>query len=110
MGKKKSLERLLNPRKIAVVGASNSEFKVGGIVFKRLLDSRRRLFPVNPKETAIQGHKTYPDIQSLPKDIDLAVITISAAAAVEAVKQCIERQIPNYIIVAGGFGEIRGQG
>ncbi|MFH2091388.1 MAG: CoA-binding protein [Pseudomonadota bacterium] len=110
MDKKKSLERLLNPEKIAVIGASNSEFKVGGIVFKRLLGSRRRLFPVNPKETAIQGHKVCPDIQSLPRGIDLAVITISAAAAVEAVKLCIERKIPNYIIVAGGFGETGGPG
>lgn len=107
---KLSLQRLLDPRKIAVIGASNSEFKVGGSVFKRLLDSRRRLFPVNPKETAIQGHKVLPDIQSLPLGIDLAVITISAAASVQAVKDCIKRQIPNYIIVAGGFGEIGEKG
>lgn len=105
-----SLHGLLNPQKIAVIGASNSEFKVGGIVFKRLLDSHRRLFPVNPKETAIQGHKVFPDIQSLPLGIDLAVITISAAASVQAVKDCIQRQIPNYIIVAGGFGETGGAG
>ncbi len=105
-----SLERLLNPQKIAVIGASNSEFKVGGIVFKRLLDSRRRLFPVHPKETAIQGHKVCPDIPSLPTGIDLAVITISAAGAVESVRQCIQRQIPNYIIVAGGFGEMGEKG
>lgn len=104
------LDRLFNPEKIAVVGASNSEFKVGGIVFKRLLDSRRRLFPVNPKETAIQGHKVIPDILSLPGDIDLAVITVSAAASVTAVRQCIEKQIPNAIIVAGGFGETGPEG
>ena len=110
MDKNRQLDRLLNPRKIAVIGASNSEFKVGGIVFKRLLDSRRRLYPVNPKETAIQGHKVYPDVASLPHGIDLAVITISAAGAVNAVKQCIEQKIPNYIIVAGGFGEICGEG
>nr|NJM04841.1 hypothetical protein [Desulfobacula sp.] len=78
MDKIASLKRLLDPKKIAVIGASKSKEKVGGIVFRRLMDSRRRLFPVNPKETAIEGYKVSPDIRSLPKDIDLAVITLSA--------------------------------
>lgn len=110
MDKLASLKKLLNPKKIAVIGASNNKDKVGGIVFRRLLDSRRRLFPVNPKEMVIEGHKVSPDIQSLPKDIDLAVITITAAAAVTAVELCIEKGIPNFIIVAGGFGEVGAQG
>ena len=110
MDKTASLKRLLNPKKIAVIGASNSKDKVGGIIFRRLLDSRRRLFPVNPKENAIEGHKVSPDIQSLPEDIDLAIITISAAAAVKSVEMCIAKKIPNYIIVAGGFGEVGAQG
>ncbi|MBU1343304.1 MAG: CoA-binding protein [Proteobacteria bacterium] len=110
MDKTASLKRLLDPKKIAVIGASNSKEKVGGIIFRRLLDSRRRLFPVNPKETAIEGHKVFPDIQSLPKDIDLAIITISAGAAVKSVELCIEKKIPNYIIVAGGFGEVGTEG
>ncbi len=105
MNKMKSLKNLLDPRKIAVIGASNSSHKVGGIIFRRLLLSRRRLFPVNPKETVIKGHKVSPDIHSLPEDIDLAIITISAAASVKAVELCIGKKIENYIIVAGGFAE-----
>ena len=110
MDRTASLKRLIDPKKIAVIGASRSKDKVGGIVFRRLLDSRRRLFPVNPTETAIQGHKVSPDIQSLPDEFDLAIITISAAAAVKSVEACIDKKIPNYIIVAGGFGEVGGQG
>lgn len=110
MDKRASLKRLLDPKKIAVIGASKSKNKVGGIIFRRLLDSRRRLFPVNPKETAIEGHKVCPDILSLPNDIDLAIITVSAAAAVTSVEMGIEKGIPNYIIVAGGFGEVDAQG
>jgi len=110
MDKIKSLKKLLDPKKIAVIGASNSKEKVGGIVFRRLLGSRRRLFPVNPKETVIEGHKVNPDIQSLPDDIDLAIITISAKASVSAVEMCIDKSINNYIIVAGGFAEVGGIG
>ncbi len=106
MDKIKLLKTLLDPKKIAVIGASNSKEKVGGIVFRRLLGSRRRLFPVNPKETVIEGHKVNPDISSLPDDIDLAIITISAKASVQSVESCIKKNIQNYIIVAGGFAEV----
>ncbi len=106
----KALEKLLDPGKIAVIGASRSKTKVGGIVFRRLMDSRRRLYPVNPKETAIEGYKVFPDIRSLPVDIDLAVVTTAAASAVEAVKTGVAHGIPNYIVVAGGFGETDAEG
>ncbi|MCP4022470.1 MAG: CoA-binding protein [Desulfobacteraceae bacterium] len=105
-----SLQQLLNPQKIAVIGASKSKGKVGEIVFRRLMGSRRRLYPVNPKEIVIEGHKVLADIGSLPQDIDLAVITISAAAAVNAVEECAKKGIPNHIIVAGGFGEVGEEG
>ncbi len=105
MTNKKSLTRLINPGKVAVIGASNSMDKVGGIVFKRLLESRRRLYPVNPKETVISGIKVFADIEALPHDIDLAVLTVSAQASVTAVESCAKKNIPFAIIVAGGFGE-----
>ncbi len=105
MSDKISLIRLLDPKKIAVIGASNSEIKVGGIIFKRLLESGRHLYPVNPKESSISGVKAYPGIEELPHDIDIAIITISAKASVNAVESCAKKNIPFAIIVAGGFGE-----
>ena len=110
MNNKISLTRLIDPKKIAVVGASNSKGKVGEIIFKRLLESRRRLYPVNPKEAVISGIKVFPNIESLPDDIDLAIITISAKASVYAVEDCAKKNIPFAIIVAGGFGEIGEEG
>lgn len=105
MDRTESLKKLLNPERIAIIGASNSTEKAGGIIFRRLIESRRRLFPVNPKETVIQGYKVFQDIAGLPENIDLAVITVSAEASVTAVDQCIKKNIQNFIIVAGGFGE-----
>ncbi|MCK5312159.1 MAG: CoA-binding protein, partial [Desulfobacteraceae bacterium] len=110
MSDKISLTRLIDPKKIAVIGASNSKGKVGEIIFKRLLESRRRLYPVNPKEIVISGIKVFPNIEALPDDIDLAVITISAKASVIAVESCAKKNIPFAIIVAGGFGETGEEG
>jgi len=110
MSDKIPLSRLINPKKIAVIGASNSKGKVGEIIFQRLLESRRRLYPVNPNEVVISGIKVFQSIEALPEDIDLAVITISAKASVGAVESCAKKNIPFAIIVAGGFGEIGEQG
>ena len=105
------LERLLDPARIAVIGASGKKGRVGRIVFERLIASRRRLYPVNPNETVIRGYKVFHDIADLPDDIDLAVITVSAENAVAAAEECAVRRIPYIVVVAGGFGEtgVRGK-
>jgi acyl-CoA synthetase (NDP forming) len=110
MKKTYELNRLLNPRKIAVIGATEKEGKIGNIIFQFLLHSRRRLFPVNPQEEVIFGHKAYNHIRSLPDNIDLAIITLSAEKAVTAAQEIAEKKTPYIIIVAGGFGEAGPEG
>lgn len=105
-----SIAKMLNPQKIAVIGASDDDKKVGGIVFKRLTDSGRKLYPVNPKSSKIQGYTAYQSIKDLPDGIDLVVVTVSAKKAVDAVRLCAEKKIPHYIIVAGGFSEVGKEG
>ncbi len=100
------LKRLLDPKAIAVVGASNRKGNIGRIIFERLVPSLRKLYPVHPREAALLGHEAFPDIGSLPDGIDLAVIATGAAASVEATEACAAREIPFIIIVAGGFAEI----
>ncbi len=99
------LQRLLNPKAIAVVGPSNREGNIGRIIFERLVPSLRKLYPVHPRETSIMGHEAFADVTALPDGIDLAVIATGAAASVAAVEACAARGIPFAIIVAGGFGE-----
>ena len=105
-----TIEGLLDPRSVAVVGASNRKDKVGGIIFEGLKRSRARLYPVNPHEDVISGHKSYPRISDLPAPVDLAVITVRADRAVEIAEQCGRNGIRNLIIVAGGFAEAGEQG
>ena len=107
----KKIEKLLNPESVAVVGASNSEEKVGHIIFEGLTRSKARLYPVNPHEDVISGHKSYPRISDLPDIVDVAVITVRAEKAVDIAEQCARKGIDNIIIVAGGFAEagVRGR-
>ena len=101
------LSRLLDPRTIAVIGASETPDSPGRIIFELLQRSGRSLIPVNLKRKSVFGRPAYPDVESVPREsaIDLAVITIPAAAAVPAAEGCARRGIPFVIVVAGGFGE-----
>jgi acyl-CoA synthetase (NDP forming) len=101
----RKIEKLLNPESIAVVGASNNREKVGSIIFEGLKRSRARLYPVNPHEEVISGHKSYPAVSDLPATVDVAVITVRAEKAVEIAEQCARRGVGSLIIVAGGFAE-----
>ena len=99
------LHRLMNPKSIAVVGASDRKGSVGRIIFERLVPSLRKLYPVHPKATALLGHDAVSDIKDLPEGIDLAVIATNAKAAVAATEACAAHGIAFIILVAGGFSE-----
>jgi len=101
----KKIAKLLNPESVAVVGASNAKEKVGSIIFEGLRRGKARLYPVNPHEDVIAGHKSYPQISDLPAAVDVAVITVRAEKAVDIAEQCARNKIDNIIIVAGGFAE-----
>jgi len=99
------LKRLFNPKAIAVIGASNREGSIGGIIFERLIPSLRKLYPVHPRESHIMGYAAFTEIAMLPEGIDVALLATGAEAAVAAAEACAVKKIPFLIIVAGGFGE-----
>ena len=99
------LQRLLKPKSIAVVGASNRAGNIGRIIFERLIPSLRKLYPVHPKEKNILGYTAVAEIAALPEGIDIAIIATSAETSVSAAEACASKGIPFLIIVAGGFSE-----
>jgi len=106
----KKIDKLLNPESVAVVGASNAKEKVGSIIFEGLRRCKARLYPVNPHEDVISGHKSYPRVSDLPDTVDVAVVTVQAQKAVDIAEQCARNKIDNIIIVAGGFAEAGDRG
>lgn len=108
----RNLTRLFSPRSITVIGASQSPEKVGAVVLKNILSSgfKGHVYPVNPHLTDIDHLKCYPDVQSLPKIPDLAVIAVPAAIVVDIVKSIGEKGIKNIAILSSGFKEIGLQG
>ena len=72
----RNLDRILAPRRVAVIGASGRQRAVGHLVLANMRAGgfSGTLMPVNPRETEIDGLRVYPDVDALPEDPDLAVI------------------------------------
>ena len=104
--------KLLNPKSIVVVGASNDVTKPGGKLLKNLLDSRfnGEVYVVNPKETEIQGIKCHSKVEDLP-EVDCALIAIAAKYCPHTVDVLAnEKKTGGFVIISAGFSEENHEG
>jgi len=101
------VKELIKPASIAVVGASNNTHKPGGKVIENLISGNfdGPVYPVNPKETEVQGLKGYAGIDDLPK-VELAILAIPAKLCTETVQLLAEKKgTKAFIILSAGFSE-----
>ncbi len=102
-----SIEKILNPESIAVIGASRNPNKVGSAILKNIrLTFRGKIFVVNPFAEEIQGIKSYKSITNIKDRIDVAVISIPAEKVLKALKDCERKKVSAAIIISAGFKEI----
>lgn len=104
------LKQLLNPRSVAVVGASANPSKVSNVVLRNLSGGSFKVFPVNPKEDEILGMKCYPSMSAIPSDVDLALVILPARAALDAASECVEKGVPAVVVTSSGFAENDSEG
>lgn len=100
-------KQLINPDSIVVVGGSNEITKPGGKVLKNIIDGnyKGKLFVVNPKESEVQGIKSFQNINDLP-NVDLAIIAIAAKYSPETVEILAKQKNTRaFIILSAGFSE-----
>ena len=81
-----SLDAVLRPRSVAVIGASRQRGTISGEVFHNLLSYgfEGPVIPVNPRAEVVQGVLAFPDVERIPGTVDLAVVVVPAAAVLEA--------------------------
>ena len=103
----KKLDSIFRPKRIALIGVSNDPKSVGGITLRNLVGGGYNgvVYPVNPKREAVLGIPCFPDVKSLPKTPDLAVIMTSAKIVPQLVRECGEAGIHGLIIMSAGFKE-----
>ncbi|HDQ00734.1 MAG TPA: CoA-binding protein [bacterium] len=107
-----NIDKIMNPKSIAVVGASNRPGSVGLAVTSNIIKGGYRgiLYPVNPKSPSVQSIKSYPNISDIADEIDLAVIIVPAKAVSTVIEQCGNKGVKGAIVITAGFKEIGGEG
>ena len=106
------LSTMFEPASVAVFGASERRNSVGKLVFMNMIESgfKGQVYPVNPKHRKIQGHRAYPDLDSIGKPVDLAVITTPATTVPGIIESCGEHGIRAAVVLSAGFREAGPQG
>ncbi len=116
LGSPGSLAKLFEPRSIAVIGASANPDRIGGRPVAYLVrewlprDPRRRLYPVNPGRTIVQGQRSYKSITTIGVPVDLAIIAVPGASVVDAIRDCVTAHCHSAIVCSAGFAETGADG
>ena len=102
-----SLQQLIHPRSVAVVGASADPAKLTGrpVSYLRRHGFTGAIYPVNPRVTAIGDLPCFPDVASLPEAPDAAIVLLGAKSAAAAVAALAAKGCGAAVVLAGGFGE-----
>ncbi|MFW6110656.1 MAG: acetate--CoA ligase family protein [Thermoproteota archaeon] len=108
----KQLRPFFDPTSVAVVGASRKTGKAGHIIFQNFAENKRRgvfkgdLYPVNPNEKSVLGHKCYPSLTKIPGELELAVIVIPAQYVPDVMKDAASKNVKTAVVISAGFSEI----
>ena len=106
-----SIARILDPRRVAVFGASDDRGKWGGRImhYLALHGFTGEIVPLNPRRDIVQGRKCYARIADAPP-IDVAVIAVPAAAVPQTIRECADAGVGCCVIITAGFAEAGSEG
>jgi acyl-CoA synthetase (NDP forming) len=107
-----SSEAFINPKSVAIVGASGNPERTAGrpIRFLKQHGFKGDIWPVNPRQTEIQGLKAYPDLAALPRVPDQIYVTLDTDGAMAACEQAASLGVPFVAVLANGFSELGAEG
>lgn len=107
-----AIRALLNPKSIAVIGASESQEKFGGRLFKNLLTHHYngKLYPINSKRSNLFDIKAYPNLSNLPKPPELVVVALPRDRVKEEVLAAAKLGCKAGIIITSKFSDAGEEG
>jgi acyl-CoA synthetase (NDP forming) len=104
-GERPELEKVMNPRTIAVVGISDSS-RFGDGARRTMANSDAEFFWIHPTAETVMGEKTYPDLLALGRPVDAVFTAVSAGRMIDVVEQAGQIGAGGIITIAGGFAEL----
>ena len=107
-----TLDSLLKPQSIAVVGASRRTGSIGRQILHQLIEYEYRgmLFPVNRQADFVHSMKAYPSVSSIPDQVDLAIIVVPREQVLAVVDDCGQKGVKGLVVITAGYSETGEQG
>jgi acetate---CoA ligase (ADP-forming) len=102
-----ALAHVLEPKSVAVIGASRKRGSVGGELFHNLIASgfQGPVYPVNPAADFVQSVPAYRSLADIPGDVEMAVIAVPGGAVLDAAEQCAAKGVKALVVLSAGFAE-----
>ena len=102
------LKAALDPRSVAIIGASENPNKVGGrpVHYLDKFGFKGRIFPINPSRPEVQGHRCYKSLEDLPEAPEMVIVAVAGDNAIGAVEDCAAHGVKVAVVMASGFGEV----
>ncbi|MBU0957295.1 MAG: CoA-binding protein [Nanoarchaeota archaeon] len=101
------MEKIFNPKSVAVIGASHEKEKVGRLIYDNLIgNSKLKIYPVNVKGGKINGERVYSSVSEIEDEVDVGIIVVPAKVVPVVLEEVGEKGIKNAVIVSAGFGEV----
>ena len=102
------LRAALDPKSVAIIGASENPNKVGGrpVHYLDKFGFTGKIFPINPSRTEIQGHRCYKGLGDLPEAPEMVIVAVAGDNAIGAVEDCAKAGVKIAVVMASGFGEV----
>ena len=106
------LDRIFQPRRVAVVGASEKAGSIGNALMKNLIEGgfQGKLLPINPKYDALHGIEAVRSVPDLEPGVDLAVIATPIHTVPDIIQECVERKVAGAIVISAGGKEVGEKG
>ncbi len=108
----RTLDPILSPRSIAVIGASRSPATMGHQILSNLLryGFTGTIYPVNPNAPAIHSIKAWPSVSAIPDPVDMAVICVPKLLVAAVAEECGQKGVRGLVVISAGFREVGGDG
>src|SRR3982074_622530 len=102
------LEAALDPKSVAIIGASENPNKVGGRPAHYLdkFGFKGKIFPINPSRAEVQGFTCYKSLADLPEAPEMVIVAVAGDNAIGAVQDCAAHGVKVAVVMASGFGEV----
>ena len=107
-----TLEEILCPRSVAILGVSRSSYKWGHVAAKQLIEGGfpGDIYLINPTIPEVLGRATYNSLLDVPTKVDLAIVATSFSQVQQSVEDCIAHGVKGIVIITAGFSETGPEG